>query len=82
MSNYAKILCYPEQLPPAIIHQIRREDMSMSGQASNMTFSDSAIQRAVIERVFAKKTISNHYQSWSIIERAIILPLARMKKKK
>ncbi len=27
----------------------------MSGQASNMTFSDSAIQRAVIERVFAKK---------------------------
>lgn len=55
MSNYAEILCYPEQLPPAIIHQIRREDMSMSGQASNMTFSDSAIQRAVIERVFAKK---------------------------
>ena len=55
MSNYAKILCYPEQLPPAIIHQIRREDMSMSGQASNMTFSDSAIQRAVIERVFDER---------------------------
>lgn len=55
MSNHAEILCYPEQLPPAIIHQIRREDMSMSGQASNMTFSDSAIQRAVIERVFDER---------------------------
>ena len=29
--------------------------MSMSGQASNMTFSDSAIQRAVIERVFDER---------------------------
>ena len=27
----------------------------MSGQASNMTFSDSAIQRAVIERVFDER---------------------------
>ena len=77
MSNHAEILCYPEQLPPAIIHQIRREDMSMSGQASNMTFSDSAIQRAVIERVFAKKTISNHYQSWSIIPTTVCTSLKK-----
>ena len=55
MSNYAESLCYPEQLPPVIIHQIRLEDMSMSGQASNMPFSDSAIQRAVIERVFDER---------------------------
>lgn len=49
----------------------------MSGQASNMTFSDSAIQRAVIERVFAKKTISNHYQSWSIIPTTVCTSLKK-----
>ena len=29
MSNYAESLCYPEQLPPVIIHQIRLEDKNV-----------------------------------------------------